>query len=347
MICYVAQCDNRRPSSLVDQAQQHTTILNDRRDIRLVYRPSAQLHRLRFASKDLLYLAWMVLGPLLVLLLPSSGYAGVARMFARLNCRGRAKAATAAAAIAGIPAERAAAAMLDLFAGRYVTYLRLFRALIFNRHIDVTLSGLEHLEAALAPGRGAVLWIADFIEAPTASKIGFARAGHPLSHLSRPEHGFSKSRFGIAVLNPVRTRYEDRFLHERIMYDRRAPGSAHRAILRRLKDNGVVSVMASAHEGRALADVRFLAGHLRLATGPLRLARAAGCAVLPVFTLPGPRAGDFELIVEAPLQFPQDGGRDDAIAAAVIDFTSRLERYVAQWPMAWVGWRRSNLRVTD
>ncbi len=303
----------------------------------------APVQRPFFESTDLAYLGWMIMGPILVAVIPESRYAGAARLLARLSRKGQTKAGAAAITIGGIPEEQSATAIGDLFAGRYQAYLRLFRGLIFRKHMRVAVRGLDHLTAALAAQRGVILWIADFIEAPTATKIGFAQAGYPLSHLSRPEHGFSKSRFGIAVLNPVRTKYEDQFLRERIMFDRNAPHAARDAILRRLEENGVVSVMASAHEGRYLADVRFLRGRLRLATGPLRFAAIAGCPVLPVFTLPGPREGSHEVVVEPPLRRPEDNHEPAALAASVADFTSRLERYVRNHPAAWAGWRRSNL----
>jgi lauroyl/myristoyl acyltransferase len=321
----------------------HLAAVEEERNLQFIYCAPTAPDRPLFESRDLSSVGWLVFGPLLVLTIPGSWYARAARFLASLKRKSRAKVAAKATFIGGIPQREAEAAIFDLYAARMRSYLHLFRALLKGKHVDVACHGLEHLKAACARGRGAVLWIGDFMEAPIATKIAFASAGYRLSHLSRPEHGFSKSRFGIAVLNPVRTRYEDRFLHRRIMFDRLSPQLAHAAILRRLEENGVVSIMASAHEGRSLAEVRFLGGRLRLATGALRLAKLAGCPVLPVFTIPGKRPGSYDVIIEPPLRRQEDSALQPALAAGVADFTSRLEGYVRQWPAAWVGWRRSNL----
>jgi lauroyl/myristoyl acyltransferase len=84
----------------------------------------------------------------------------------------------------------------------------------------IELHGREHLDEALRRGRGCVLWVAHFVFAPNVAKLALHDAGFKVSHLSRPDHGFSSTRFGIRYLNPVRSRYEDALLAERIVFDR-------------------------------------------------------------------------------------------------------------------------------
>ena len=318
----------------------------EKRAVRFFYRDPAPIARPLLKGTDVSQLAWLLLCAFIAAIVPKSGFATVMRAFARLKYKERAEVATKAIVIGGLAPHLAEACITELFAGRIETYVHLFRAFIWRRDIEVDCRGLDHLNTALTGGRGAVLWIADFTEAPTATKIGFCRSGNPLAHLSRPEHGFSKSIFGIACLNPIRTRFEDRFLHQRIMFDRRCPQLAETAMLLRLANNGVVSVMASAHEGRAFADVEFFAGWLRLATGPLRLASKAGCPVLPVFTVPKKDAAcSYEVLVERPLSSASNHDERAILRGYVVDFAERLESYVGRWPAAWVGWRRSNLAV--
>lgn len=59
------------------------------------------------------------------------------------------------------------------------------------------ITGREHLDDALAEGRGAVIWVAHFAFASLFTKMALSDAGYKVSHISRPEHGVSKSRFGI------------------------------------------------------------------------------------------------------------------------------------------------------
>jgi hypothetical protein len=51
--------------------------------------------------------------------------------------------------------------------------------------------------SALESKHGAVLWMTDFVEASEITKIGFHSRRLPISYPSRPEYGFSGSRFAI------------------------------------------------------------------------------------------------------------------------------------------------------
>src|SRR5262245_24584440 len=61
----------------------------------------------------------------------------------------------------------------------------------------VVLDGEEHLKAALAQGKGAILWIAPFVFYSGVTKMALHAKGYTVSHLSSPLHGFSGTRFGI------------------------------------------------------------------------------------------------------------------------------------------------------
>jgi glycosyltransferase involved in cell wall biosynthesis len=111
-------------------------------------------------------------------------------------------------------------------------------------HPSIALEGRHHLDAALARGNGAVLWMAHFAFAGTIVKMAIHAAGYRLGHLSRPEHGFSKTRFGVAVLNPIRTSFENRYLNRRIVYRREQPAAALISIRELLAENGVVTTGA-------------------------------------------------------------------------------------------------------
>ena len=63
--------------------------------------------------------------------------------------------------------------------------------------IDV--SGTEHIEAALARNNGVILWVTPFAFSDLVAKMAMKQSGYDVSHLSRPGHGFSRSRFGVRV----------------------------------------------------------------------------------------------------------------------------------------------------
>lgn len=198
----------------------------------------------------------------------------------------------------------------------------------------VALRGKAHIDAALAQGRGAVLWSAQFHAAHVVEPLALHRAGIALHHLSRRDLGMNRAAANRRWVD-MAVAVEDRFLAERIVMD--DDGAAAVLTLRqRLKDNGVVVVRAL-NLARRVFELPFFDGRLRLAPGALELAWATGAAVLPVFTIRS-GASAFRVHVEAPLEFGAKNDRKAAIEAAMIDYAARLEAQVLAHPAQWNGW---------
>ena len=200
---------------------------------------------------------------------------------------------------------------------------------------DVDVQGMDKLSDALAQGRGAVLWDSHFQFAAVVTKMALQQAGIGLYHLSHPRHGFSGSRFGMRFLNPVRTRCEGRYVEERVVLSLDGPVAAMRTLLKRLKENAVVSVTV---RGTGLHPCRasFFDDHLMVATGAPDLAHRSGAALFPVFTV---RRGDkFVVIIEEPLIIDPSIDRSAAAAAAATEYARRLEPHVAAHPGQWAEW---------
>ena len=91
-------------------------------------------------------------------------------------------------------------------AGQYEDRIQLLRE---YRHGGwrpvIRLTGRENIEAGLARRHGVVLWISEFVFSSLVTKIVLHQAGFSVSHLSRPEHGTSATRFGMRFLNPIIT----------------------------------------------------------------------------------------------------------------------------------------------
>jgi hypothetical protein len=198
---------------------------------------------------------------------------------------------------------------------------------------DARLSGREHLEAAQAGGRGAILWVAPFRFGSLVTKVGAHGGGVGLVHLSRPTHGFSPTRLGRRFLNPIRCRAEDRFLEERVVIDAGGPAAAMRKLRERLREGKVVSILLGPAPTAVEAD--FFDSRLAFPTGPLSLAASAGVEILPVFPLPA-GLGRFEIRIGAPLALPRDGSRD--YSAAARDYARRLEEVTLAYPGVWNPW---------
>jgi lauroyl/myristoyl acyltransferase len=205
------------------------------------------------------------------------------------------------------------------------------------------LEGVAHLDSALAAGRGAVLWVANFCFNALATKKALHDAGYRLWHLSRPEHGFSRSTAGIALYNGIRTGAERQQLEGRIVFERDRPGAAAVAAMRVLAQNGILSITAGDWEGQRIAGIDVCGGKLPLAVGAPRFARLAGAALLPVFTVRGADQQTIRVVIEPALAVTTDGKTDDALQAAAQAFGRLLERYIRRFPAEWRDWARLEL----
>ena len=203
-------------------------------------------------------------------------------------------------------------------------------------HASLRLEGAGHLQAALAAGRGAILWVAPTVFQWLATKRALHEAGYPVHHLSSPNHGFSTASWvGTRLLNPIRTRIEDRYLAERVTL---GPDGGSQTALRRLtailRGNGIVSITVAAAGARPIT-VPFLAGALRAASGAPHLAARTGAALLPVLTL---RQGSrFVTRIEAPLTLASNLGLELMLAGLVAELAARLAPHALAHPdqIAW------------
>jgi len=201
-----------------------------------------------------------------------------------------------------------------------------------------TLHGGEHIVDALKGGKGVVLWVDEFHFYSLASKVALAEAGHRTIHLSHPTHGFSKTRFGMAVLNPVKIRAENRWLKDRVMMSFAGATGALRALQRHLRAGEVVSVTAGADAATPIV-LPFLNGTIRLAPGAPELAHMAKAPLLPVHTIYR-EDGTFEVTVEPPIEASRDDGRPAFAEAAAREYAARLQPVVLSYPHQWRGWFR-------
>lgn len=229
-----------------------------------------------------------------------------------------------------------------VLARRQLTFVRLDQLHFLGSHRaggwhpTLRLEGVEHLQAALASGQGAVLWIAPTVFQWLVTKRALHEAGYPVHHLSSPHHGFSTASWvGTRLLNPIRTRIEDRYLAERVTL---GPDGAAQAALRRLtkvlRGNGIVSITVAAAGARPLATP-FLTGALRAASGAPHLAARTSAALLPVLTLR--RGAGFVTRIEPPLTLPAAGAPEHMLTRLVGELASRLEPYALAHPdqIAW------------
>ena len=198
------------------------------------------------------------------------------------------------------------------------------------------LVGGEHLTEALARGRGAILWVTPFAYASLATKATFHQQGLPLTHLSRSQHGPSRSRWGIALLNPIQRLAEDRFLRERVTIgENQEPLVALRRLRSCLAENRVVSITFGEEASSAL-EVPILGGTLKVPLGPIKLATRTGAPLLPTHTVAtGPP--EFVTTIEAAL--PTAGANRPSLEVAASLMAATVQRQALSRPeqLFWPG----------
>lgn len=199
----------------------------------------------------------------------------------------------------------------------------------------VRLSGAEIIHEGLAQARGVILWVAPFVFGSLVTKIALKQAGFVVSHLSRPTHGFSESRFGVRWLNPIWTKVEERYVSRRIVMHPSRQITALRDLTQRLANNEVISITVG-DEGIQTVTVPFLQADLCLATGPITLAAATGAWLVPVFTVRD-SSRRFVVEVQSHLDVPTQGSRDQRTTLVAERYAARLAPFARDHAGQWLG----------
>lgn len=195
---------------------------------------------------------------------------------------------------------------------------------------SAALIGKEHLDAALAEGRGVVLLTSCFAFKDLMAKVALTRAGFEPCQLAQNTHGFSNSFLSRWLLNPICLNIENRFLSERLEFSNRQTIDVKSMIKDRLRQNKLVLV-AMTPIGRKLSTFPFLHGRIRIATGALSLAYDMKATVLPSFTIRQPD-GRLQTIIEPALDLSLADRKDESIDLMLPHYVRRLESYVTRYP---------------
>ena len=202
--------------------------------------------------------------------------------------------------------------------------------------VEIRLDGLEHLEAALAKGKGAILWRMFFCSSHIP-KQALHDAGHPLVHLSHWDHGNRGLNFpGVELFAPQWIKAEVRHLRERVILPKDGSLDYLRRLLDRLGRNQVLSIFGNL-QGRTPIPVQILGTQRLLATGATSLARKTGA---PMLTMYARRLGpnSYQVVIDEPVVVDPSLDRRAFAAAAITEYARRVEERVRSHPQSWYRW---------
>jgi len=203
---------------------------------------------------------------------------------------------------------------LELFSLRSLSAEKILR----NVHVE----GVEHLEAALAQGKGVILF---------SAHVG------PFNYII---HYMSIKGYDVTI--PVEHLKDERMLN--LVLDlRRSHGtqflplggsSPMRGIVQKLRDNKIVLITAErAIEGQSVV-APFFGAPARLPLGPVRLAQRTGAALVGAFCwrMPDGLAGGQWVPLSVDLTDEQRTSTDSMMQAII----EKMEQFLRQHPEQWV-----------
>ena len=198
--------------------------------------------------------------------------------------------------------------------------------------------GREHLDAALARGKGVVLTFphagAIMLLIALVSLAGYdftqvAARGFPPKERQRLRD-VTPSRWNVAVRN-ARERAEDKLpAHFHGMDDN------PRALFRALERNGIVAVAFDGRGGSRFRPTPFLGRTALLSTGPWRLAASTGAAIVPAFCLRD-RDRSHRLLLR-PALIPSDQPLQERCLDLQTRFLAEIEPILERHPDHYARW---------
>jgi lauroyl/myristoyl acyltransferase len=207
--------------------------------------------------------------------------------------------------------------------------MMLVREYVGHGPVRFTLTGREHLDAALAQGRGVILWAAEFIPATLAGKRGLFEAGVPAYQVSSQYHGFRNTWFGNTFLNLPLVRAENRYLAGRLAFASDEAGMLIRRVMRLLKAGSAVILTNNNYAGRSFVQMPFgTAGYTSMATTPIALALLGKVPLLYMSTVEREPLAHYAIRFSADLAVDETGSgasSDDLAAIARIALRTRDE----------------------
>lgn len=196
--------------------------------------------------------------------------------------------------------------------------------------------GLEHIRAALAQGKGAILLESSFFGQRHAAKRILAAQGWlaDQTHAARHVGGLASStltRFQAGVIRPFFERREKQFVAKVVTIERESLAFTRR-MAEQLAQNRLLYIAGEGSFGKKFVDCKFLGKPRPFATGAHSLSQWTGAPLLPLFCFY--TQGKLKLEVAPPLS--RGGFKDPARVMGA--YAQQLEQHIRQYPEQYRNW---------
>ena len=190
-----------------------------------------------------------------------------------------------------------------------------------------TIEGREHLDAALARGRGVLLLQAHFgAFQMTMPAIGYS--GYTMNQISASavlwkDEGATAAQKRMLGIK-ARLEYTLPVKHISVT-------SSLRPVFNALKSNEIVGITVDGGGGKKIVPLRFLGRDSLFQTGAADLGASTGAAMVPAFIVsePGLR---HRLVLHPPLHVAAGAGKEENRLRVLTEFAALLESYVLRHP---------------
>jgi len=206
--------------------------------------------------------------------------------------------------------------------GKYLSEFFRFRSFdkaFFDKHVAI--HGQEHVDRALAQGRGVLIVSA---------------------HLSNWELGAAAMRQACGYeVNVIAAMHRYGRVNNLFMRERESMGvrvidmrTAPRRVIRALRGNGIVGLQGDRDPTEHGIDVEFFGRACRFPQGPARFAIASGAPIVPGFVLR--RTNDsFTVVFEPPIPVPETGTREERTQVMTQAYARVIEEAIRWHPEEW------------
>ena len=188
-------------------------------------------------------------------------------------------------------------------------------------HQLVTLEGREHIDKALAQGRGAIVLTAHF---GNWELLGASILAHGYTIRGITRELRSKR------LDAIVSSYREKVGWQGIDRDR-----AVREVLRCLHRNELIAILADVDTRTRGIFVDFFGKPAYTPYSPVAFALKTGAAILPTFIVRQPD-NSHRAIIEPPLPLQQSGDKEADLLVNTQQFTKVIESYIRRYPEQWI-----------